>query len=215
MSVKKDNKEIQSRRGFLKKVVKTILPIIGAVTMMVSVVITGCEKDNNNGNGNGNDTDISFTIEASNIIVKSGNLNDIAIVKYLWWDEYQEEEEAYIAASATFKDGNLKFILPATVPDRYLWSFDSWGGATISDPNVKISPSGEVLIAYDKNDESIGQFYDSNMMFCYVNGDVTIKDEHHELYLTKGWNVIYYSGDFGTTIKPAGFKAKWYYNSLD
>jgi hypothetical protein len=182
------------------------------VCLFTVVALSSCSKDDDDENGKSGsipDNTITATVENGN----SYN-SQIDIVKAEIWD--YSTGESHVLASAEYKDGGFKLVLPASVGSQYLELLDEEdipAGITVSNKNVK-SASVYELDAYKSGDRA-GWLYNETGNWegslMYVDGDVTVtgtetdtdswedsEGTHTETWiiqysvnLKKGWNMVY------------------------
>jgi hypothetical protein len=217
------------------------------VCLFTVVALCSCSKDDDEENDNGENGVIRNNTLIAAVEYGATYNENIDVVKANIEYEYFKEKE-YTLASAPYENGGFTLHLPESIDPRYLHSYfegylsDYYSfeegvpqGLTVSNLNAKIC---YVYLDAYKSDTWVGDFihgtddYDAEDGLIYSDSDCnitgsttyegyngyTMKDTY-DVYLKKGWNMIYSGGYYQTpyeltvtTQVPVG--ATWRYERM-
>jgi len=168
-----------------------------------------------------------FVIEATNVIDAP---NDMASVVAISYGLEGGTLQGITFASAKYENNGFKLTIPATIPNKFLLTYDDelWYGIfekmPCSDKNVKFVYA-PFLFGLNHNKEYVRQIYlmdeEQGIMaaYLYADRDFTAKgivsydnggEVEYDCSFKKGWNIMYYTDNLVTTQKPANANLlKW------
>ena len=173
------------------------------------IVLSGCNKDN----GPGTSSVKSIVAQVVNGVNFNSEIDDVKAVMF-----YGEEENDYVVAEGTYRNGGFTILLPDAVDNKYLEGIgnleltEEFGeglpdGIKVSDPTARM---GYINIEGYKSDEYIDDFIYAKFQisenkisvvgggFCYVDKDVKITGSVSEVEdgykMTISFNIFFKKG---------------------